>query len=141
MRAVGPGGTGGKDFLLTGVSGAAYKGGVQHGRACGDLLRRYPAILRRLSAESAESELDDAELGRRAMRFLPAIEQFAPDQVEEIRGIAAGAEVPCGAVEAGVLGGEPGPLDSVLSEEGRRAGDCMMICVSRSCTPRLVLDL
>jgi hypothetical protein len=29
----------------------------------------------------------------------------------------------------------------VLTEEERRAGNCMMICVSRSCTDRLVLDL
>jgi hypothetical protein len=29
----------------------------------------------------------------------------------------------------------------VLDEDERAANDCMMICVSRSCTPRLVLDL
>jgi len=29
----------------------------------------------------------------------------------------------------------------VLNEDERRAGDCMMICVSRSCSSRLVLDL
>jgi hypothetical protein len=29
----------------------------------------------------------------------------------------------------------------VLTEEERQARDCMMICVSRSCTERLVLDL
>jgi isopenicillin-N N-acyltransferase-like protein len=91
-----------KEFPLIEVSGSAYERGIQHGRACGDLIRRYPGILRRLAAESAradptissEAELDDAELGRRALRFLPAIERFAPEQVEEIRGIAAGAEVP-----------------------------------------------
>ena len=51
------------------------------------------------------------------------------------------AEGTCGACETGVLDGEPDHLDSVLSEVERRAGDCMMICVSRSCTSRLVLDL
>src|SRR5262249_15259645 len=40
-----------------------------------------------------------------------------------------------------VLDGEPDHLDSVLSEVERRAGDCMLICVSRSCGARLVLDL
>jgi hypothetical protein len=40
-----------------------------------------------------------------------------------------------------VLEGEPDHRDSVLSEDEREAGDCMMICVSRSCAPRLVLDL
>jgi hypothetical protein len=40
-----------------------------------------------------------------------------------------------------VLEGEPDHRDSVLDEGERQANDCMMICVSRSCTPRLVLDL
>src|SRR5690606_36009074 len=49
----------------------------------------------RLRAPDARPvELDDEELGRRALRFLPWFEEFAPDQVEEIRGVAAGAGVP-----------------------------------------------
>ncbi|RBY83879.1 ferredoxin [Geodermatophilus sp. TF02-6] len=47
----------------------------------------------------------------------------------------------CGTCETAVLEGVPDHRDSVLSDEERRAGDCMMICVSRSCTDRLVLDL
>ena len=35
----------------------------------------------------------------------------------------------------------PDHRDSVLDQEARDANDCMMICVSRACTPRLVLDL
>jgi len=35
----------------------------------------------------------------------------------------------------------PDHRDSVLDKEQRPAGDCMMICVSRACTPHLVLDL
>jgi hypothetical protein len=31
--------------------------------------------------------------------------------------------------------------DSVLDEDEQRAGDCMMICISRSRSGRLVLDL
>jgi isopenicillin-N N-acyltransferase-like protein len=46
------------------------------------------------SAASSYLALDDTELGRRAVKFLPWIQNFAPEQVEEIRGIAAGAEVP-----------------------------------------------
>ena len=30
---------------------------------------------------------------------------------------------------------------NVPYEDAREAGDCMMICVSRACTRRLVLDL
>jgi ferredoxin-NADP reductase len=51
------------------------------------------------------------------------------------------AEGTCGTCETPVLEGMPDHRDSVLGEEERAAGDCMMICVSRSCTPRLVLDL
>ena len=51
------------------------------------------------------------------------------------------AEGTCGTCETAVLGGEPDHRDSVLTEEEREANDCMMICVSRSRGPRLVLDL
>lgn len=51
------------------------------------------------------------------------------------------AEGTCGTCETPVLEGVPDHRDSVLDEDERAAGDCMMICVSRACTPRLVLDL
>ncbi len=51
------------------------------------------------------------------------------------------AEGTCGTCETPVLEGAPDHRDSVLSDDERAAGNCMMICVSRSCTPRLVLDL
>jgi ferredoxin-NADP reductase len=51
------------------------------------------------------------------------------------------AEGTCGTCETAVLEGVPEHRDSVLSDEERQANDCMMICVSRSCTERLVLDL
>jgi cytochrome P450/ferredoxin-NADP reductase len=47
----------------------------------------------------------------------------------------------CGTCETVVLEGIPDHRDSVLDEVERVAGASMMICVSRSCTPRLVLDL
>lgn len=51
------------------------------------------------------------------------------------------AEGTCGSCETAVLDGEPDHRDSVLTAEQRSANDCMMICVSRARTPRLVLDL
>jgi ferredoxin-NADP reductase len=61
---------------------------------------------------------------------------------------AAGAEVLsscrqgiCGTCETTVLAGRPDHRDSLLDDDDRAAGDCMYICVSRSCTDRLVLDL
>ncbi|MGA8208963.1 MAG: cytochrome P450 [Nocardioidaceae bacterium] len=47
----------------------------------------------------------------------------------------------CGTCELGVLGGLPDHRDSVLTEEERARNDRMMVCVSRSRSHRLVLDL
>ncbi len=47
----------------------------------------------------------------------------------------------CGTCETGVVEGKPDHRDSLLTEDEKEAGDYMMICVSRSCGPRLVLDL
>ncbi|WP_103354504.1 PDR/VanB family oxidoreductase [Amycolatopsis sp. CA-128772] len=47
----------------------------------------------------------------------------------------------CGTCETGVLGGEPDHRDSVLTAEERLESEVMMLCVSRACSPRLVLDL
>ncbi|MGB7318965.1 MAG: PDR/VanB family oxidoreductase [Planktotalea sp.] len=47
----------------------------------------------------------------------------------------------CGICQCDVLDGVPDHRDVVLSEAERAAGDVMQICVSRSKTPRLVLDI
>ena len=47
----------------------------------------------------------------------------------------------CGTCETRVLAGNPDHLDSILDDEERAANDVMMICVSRSLSPRLVLEL
>lgn len=61
---------------------------------------------------------------------------------------AAGVEVPfscregtCASCETSVIEGEIEHRDSVLTEAERRAGKTMMVCVSRTRSPRLVLDL
>jgi ferredoxin len=51
------------------------------------------------------------------------------------------AEGTCGTCETVVLDGLPDHRDSVLDDDDRETGGCMMICVSRSRTRRLVLDL
>ncbi len=60
----------------------------------------------------------------------------------------AGLDVPaacgdggCGACETRVLEGTPDHRDGLLTAEERAVGETMMICVSRSATPLLVLDL
>ncbi|GHH24947.1 PDR/VanB family oxidoreductase [Streptomyces rubradiris] len=55
--------------------------------------------------------------------------------------LASCEEGTCGTCETVVLEGTPEHRDSLLTEEERAAGDLMLICVSRSRGPRLVLDL
>ena len=47
----------------------------------------------------------------------------------------------CGTCETGVVSGTPDHRDVLLSDEEKTAGATMLVCVSRSCSPRLVLDL
>lgn len=47
----------------------------------------------------------------------------------------------CGSCETTVLGGVPEHHDTVLSEEERERGDTMMICVGRSASELLTLDI
>jgi tetrachlorobenzoquinone reductase len=60
----------------------------------------------------------------------------------------AGVQVPnacregiCGSCETPVLAGVPAHRDGLLTDAEREAGKTMMPCVSRSLSPRLVLDL
>jgi hypothetical protein len=47
----------------------------------------------------------------------------------------------CGTCETAVISGRPGHRDSVLTPAERAAADTMMICLSRSMTSRLTLEL
>lgn len=47
----------------------------------------------------------------------------------------------CGTCEVKVIDGAPEHRDAVLTDDEQEANDAMMVCVSRSRTPRLVLDL
>ena len=60
----------------------------------------------------------------------------------------AGVEVPfscsegvCGTCLTKVVEGEPEHWDMYLTPEEQEKNDCMMVCISRSKSPRLVLDL
>ena len=74
--------------------------------------------------------------------------EVAPGEsiLEAVRGVVPDAlssceEGWCGTCETRVLDGTPLHRDEVLTAAEQEAGDTMMICVGRSCTPRLVLDL
>lgn len=47
----------------------------------------------------------------------------------------------CGSCETKVIEGDVDHRDYVLTTQEKAKGDCMMVCVSRSACPRLVLDL
>ncbi|WP_082833321.1 PDR/VanB family oxidoreductase [Rhodococcus sp. LB1] len=55
--------------------------------------------------------------------------------------IASCREGVCGTCEVRTLEGTPDHRDSVLSKAEQDSGEVMMVCVSRACTKRLVLDL
>jgi ferredoxin-NADP reductase len=66
--------------------------------------------------------------------------------LEAVRGkgismLASCMEGICGTCETAVLEGSPDHRDSVLSDDEKAENDCMMICVSRSLSEKLVVDL
>ena len=89
-------------------------------------------------AEAFEVELARSELTRTV-----SPDRSILDVIEEagVGVLSSCAEGTCGTCETAVLDGLPDHRDSVLTEDERRARDCMMICISRSCTARLALDL
>ena len=82
-------------------------------------------------------------LTRSNLNLVVPPERSVLDVVEEagVAVLSSCAEGTCGTSETAVLDGLPDHRDSVLTEDEQKANDCMMICISRSCTPRLVLDL
>ena len=89
------------------------------------------------------AEAFEVELARSQLSLTIPPDRSILDVVEEagVGVLSSCAEGTCGTCETAVLDGLPDHRDSVLTEDERRAGDCMMICVSRSCTARLVLNL
>jgi len=61
--------------------------GYQHGRQAGDLVLRYLIWIEKMTGMSSE------DLCRNARTFLPLITSLSPAFVEEVRGLAAGADI------------------------------------------------
>jgi cytochrome P450/ferredoxin-NADP reductase len=93
--------------------------------------------------EPVRAEAFEVELAQSELTLTIPPDRSILDVVEEagVGVLSSCAEGTCGTCETAVLDGLPDHRDSVLTEEERQAGDCMMICVSRSCSARLVLDL
>ncbi|WP_461186624.1 PDR/VanB family oxidoreductase [Arthrobacter sp. Z4-13] len=93
--------------------------------------------------EPARAESFEVELRKTGITLNVPPERSVLEMVEE-----AGVHVlwscrvgTCGTCETPVLEGAPEHRDSILDEDEQSANDCMMICVSRCLSDRLVLDL
>ncbi len=85
----------------------------------------------------------EVELAQSGTTLTVPADRSILEVVEEsgIQVLSSCQEGTCGTCETGVLGGVPDHRDSVLTDDEQAANDAMMICVSRSCSARLVLDL
>jgi cytochrome P450/ferredoxin-NADP reductase len=97
----------------------------------------------RPQAEPVRTAAFEVRLARSGLTLPVPPERSVLGVVEEagIAVLSSCTEGTCGTCETTVLDGVPDHRDSVLDETERAANDCMMICVSRSCSERLVLDL
>ncbi|MGW1785186.1 PDR/VanB family oxidoreductase [Streptomyces sp. NPDC002143] len=113
--------------------------------------REWPAEalqVERFQAKEQEQEASSGNafevlLDRSGITVQVPPERSVLDAVREagVAALSSCAEGICGTCETEVLDGEPDHRDSVLSAEERKSNEIMMICVSRSRGPRLVLDL
>lgn len=94
-------------------------------------------------AEPAREEAFDVELARTGRTLTVRQEQSILDAVADagVELLSSCRQGVCGTCVTRVLGGRPDHRDSILTAEARENGDRMYLCVSRSCSDRLVLDL
>jgi ferredoxin-NADP reductase len=97
------------------------------------------------SAEQAAEALDQFEVvcQRSGITVEITADKSILETLEEadVPIMASCYEGVCGTCEARVLEGTPDHRDSMLTEPEKAAGEVMLVCVSRSRTERLVLDL
>jgi ferredoxin-NADP reductase len=94
-------------------------------------------------AEPVRRESFEVELAKSGMMLTVPPGRSVLQVVEEagVTVLSSCTQGTCGTCETTVLDGVPEHLDSLLSADERGANDTMFICVSRSCSPRLVLEL
>lgn len=97
------------------------------------------------AVEPSPKALDSFEVvcQRSGATFTISADETIYDVLEEadIDVLGSCMEGICGTCETEVIEGEPDHRDSILSDADRASGNTMMICVSRSRSKRLVLDL
>ncbi|WP_370967162.1 2Fe-2S iron-sulfur cluster-binding protein [Amycolatopsis sp. cg9] len=85
----------------------------------------------------------DVELARSGLTLTVPADRSILEVAEDagVPVLSSCREGTCGTCETPVLGGVPDHRDSLLTTEEQAANETMMICVSRSCGRKLVLDL
>jgi isopenicillin-N N-acyltransferase like protein len=78
-------------FPLVDVNGTPRERGLQHGRSVPERIARSVALYR---SQMSKRGIDDAARHRLAQAMLPAIKTYEPAYLDEMTGIAEGAEVP-----------------------------------------------
>ncbi|HEU5478929.1 MAG TPA: PDR/VanB family oxidoreductase [Candidatus Tumulicola sp.] len=96
-----------------------------------------------IAVDHAGDQQFEVELARsrKTLTVLPGTSILHTIEAAGVFVLSSCQEGTCGTCETDVLEGTPDHRDCVLTEAERAAGDIMMICVSRSRSSRLVLDL
>lgn len=109
-------------------------------RAVDVFAERFVARDLGVAADAAPFEVSLAVSGL-TVTVEPAQSILAAVEAQGVAPVASCREGTCGTCETGVVSGEVDHRDSVLSPAERAENESMMICVSRSASARLVLEL
>ena len=75
------------EFPLVEVAGSSYEMGRQHGAQAAPLIQKYILWIEKSTGKSRR------QLGRQALEFAPFIRSLSPTLLEEVEGLAAGAQI------------------------------------------------
>ena len=112
--------------------------------------RHWPSGSVRIERFSPKAQVDqspdrafEVELAKSGRVFAVPASRSLLEVLEEAGAdvVSSCGEGTCGSCLTPVLSGELEHRDSVLTEEERARGDCLMVCVSRCRSSRLVLDI
>lgn len=106
-------------------------------------IERFTAPAGGEAVDEGDNETFEVELARSGkVLTVPADRSLLRVVLDEVPSVLYSCEEGyCGTCETKVLSGEPDHRDTVLTDSEKQAGDTMMICVGRSKSRRLVLDL
>lgn len=108
-----------------------------------DLSVRFERFGPSVQPQPVRSEPFSVELSRSRRCITVGLEHTVLDALRAagVSVLSSCNEGVCGTCEVSVLGGVPDHRDSLLNDAERAEGDRMFVCVSRSVTDRIVLDL